>query len=280
LCCETHRRAIRAVFEHANELIIGSQSFAAEVHENHGVPIERLRIIPGAIDVERFKPRTGRCIGDIARRAVLLYHGRVDRRKGILELIDAVDILHRQGVKLRLIVSGIGPDLDTAQAASTERSLDHIIEFSEYVDYDAVAEVYRRADLFVSPTWSEGFSNTILEAMASGLPIVASRSVGVVDCLTDEENALFHVVHDVGGLASQIRRLIDDPSLRQRLAQNALAEVQEKYQWPLVARQLVERLETNREREPDNRWTNDYDPSQMVEAADMSCRFRAAPHLL
>src|SRR3712207_7442293 len=49
--------------------------------------------------------------------------------------------------------------------------------------------IYRRGDVFVSPTYSEGFSNTILEAMASGLPIVSTRAVGVVDCLTDGVNA-------------------------------------------------------------------------------------------
>ena len=280
LCCETHRRAIQTVFRHANELIIGSRSFAGEVHENHGIPLERLRIIPGAIDVERFKPRAGREIGETADPPVLLYHGRVDRRKGVLELIDAVDRLHRKGTALRLIISGIGPDLEAARAASAARSLDRVIEFSDYVDYDAVPDVYRRADLFVSPTWSEGFSNTILEAMASGLPIVASRSVGVVDCLTDDENALFHEVHDIDGLARQIRRLIGDRALRRRLAENALSEVQQKYQWPIVAGQVVERLEAVRTQKPDDRWTDLYDPSQTVDQADMSCRFRAAPHLL
>ena len=280
LCCETHRRAIRAVFEHANELIIGSQSFAEEVHENHGIPLERFRIIPGAINVERFQPCPGRGTGESGKPLVLLYHGRVDRRKGVLELIEAVDLLRRQGMDFRLVISGIGPDLETARALSAARSLGHTIEFSEYVDYEAVPDIYRSADIFVSPTWSEGFSNTVLEAMASGLPIVASRSVGVVDCLTHDENALFHEVHDIEGLAFQIHRLLGDGPLRQRLAENALAEVQRKYQWPIVAGQVVQRLEAVRTGRPDNRWIDLYDRSQTVDQADMDCRFRGAPHLL
>lgn len=280
LCCDTHRRAIRAVFEHANELIIGSRSFADEVHKNHAVPLERLRIIPGAIDVKRFQPKPQRDIGAIADPPVLLYHGRVDRRKGVLELIDAVASLQREGIALRLIISGIGPDLEAARTACAAQSLEQIVEFSRYIDYERVPDVYHWADIFVSPTWSEGFSNTILEAMASGLPIVASRAVGVVDCLTDNESALFHTVHDVNGLATQIRRLISDPPLRQRLAENALSEVRQKYQWPLVAGQLVERLEAVRLEAPDNRWVSLYDQTQTVDEADMSCRFRAAPHLL
>ena len=280
LCCETHRLAIRAVFNHANELIIGSRSFAEEVHENHKIPLERFCIIPGAINAERFQPRPSRRIGATSDPPVLLYHGRVDRRKGVLELIEAADLLRRRNIGFQLIISGIGPDLEAARALSAARSLDDTIEFNHYVDYAAVPDVYRSADIFVSPTWSEGFSNTILEAMASGLPIVASRSVGVVDCLTDGESALLHELHDVEGLAVHIRRLLDDGPLRQRLAENALVEVQQKYQWPIVARQVVERLESIRKEGPDNRWVELYDRLQTVGQADMSCRFRTMPHLL
>ena len=99
------------------------------------------------------------------------------------------------GRNLRLVISGIGPDLVTAKELVSTMRLDDIIDFTGHVSYENVPEVYRSADLFVSPTWSEGFSNTILEAMASGLPIVAARAIGVVDCLTDRENALFHDVH-------------------------------------------------------------------------------------
>ena len=280
LCCETHRQAIRAVFNHANELIIGSQSFAEEVFENHGTPVERFRIIPGAINAERFQPRAGRELGEMSDCPTLLYHGRVDRRKGVLELIEAVDLLRGQNTDFKLVISGIGPDLEAAKALAAERSLGGTIQFSGYVDYGTVPEVYRGADAFISPTWSEGFSNTILEAMASGLPIVASRSVGVVDCLTDGENALFHEVHDVEGLTGQIERLLCDASLRQRLAENAMEEIRERYQWPIIARQIVERLEAIREEAPDNRWTEIYDPSTTFDQADLSCRFRKEPHLL
>lgn len=281
LCCETHRRAIRAVFDHANELIIGSKSFAEEVHGNHGTPLHRFTIIPGAINAELFRPRKGRALGEIGPRPTVLYHGRVDRRKGVLELVEAVGKLKSERFDFRLIISGIGPDLDAAKLLTKVKALEDMIEFSGYVDYSNVPEVYRQADLFVSPTWSEGFSNTILEAMASGLPIVASRSVGVVDCLTDNENALFHEVHDVDGLSRQIKVLVGDPELRARLANASMREIETKYRWPVIAEQIVARLEAIRSHEPDNRWTESYDPATAtVKTADLSCRFRKEPHLL
>lgn len=280
LCCETHRRAINAVFDHANELIIGSSSFAKEVHDHHGTPIERFTIIPGAINAEHFCPRQNRLLGEIGAPPTLLYHGRVDRRKGVLELIEAIGLLTNQGRDVHLIISGIGPDLEAGKELSTALRLNNVIEFTGHVSYEDVPAVYRSADIFVSPTWSEGFSNTILEAMASGLPIVAARAVGVVDCLTDQVNALFHEVHDIGGLSRQIGVLLDDPALRHRLASTAMSEIQTKYRWPNIASQLISRLKHNLHRAPDNRWIENYPPSLARADADQSCRFRQTPHLL
>ena len=280
LCCETHRLAIRSVFNHANELIIGSQSFAQEVHENHGIPLERFTIISGAINASHFCTRQDRLIGEIGVTPTLLYHGRVDRRKGVLELIEAMKILREAGRSLRLVISGIGPDLAAAKEMTSALDLNDVIEFTGFVSYEDVPKVYQSADIFVSPTWSEGFSNTILEAMASGLPIIAARAVGVVDCLTDQVNALFHEVHDVAGLCRQIEILLDDAPLRSMLATNALHEVQDKYRWPSIADQLVNRLNHSLLKAPDNRWTESYSPTTSFNDADHTCRFRQAPHLL
>ncbi len=280
LCCETHRRAIGAVFNHANELIIGCASFAQEVHCHHGVPLERFTLVPGAINADHFRPRTDRLLGGVGTPAVLLYHGRVDKRKGVLELIEALGLLAAAGRNVRLVISGIGPDLAAAKDLASTIRLDHIIDFTGHVSYENVPEVYRSADLFVSPTWSEGFSNTILEAMASGLPIVAARAIGVVDCLTDGVNALFHEIHDVVGLSTQIGTLLDNDLLRRQLATNAMREVQSKYRWPAIALQLAGRLSHVLSAAPDNTWTENYSPTTSIADADLGCRFRQAPHLL
>ena len=280
LCCETHRLAIRAVFDYANELIIGSQSFAQEVHENHGIPLDRFTIIPGAINAHHFCPRADRLLGEIGVIPTLLYHGRVDRRKGVLELIEAMNALHAAGRSLRLVISGIGPDLAAAKELASALDLTDVIEFTGFVSYEDVPKIFRSADIFVSPTWSEGFSNTILEAMASGLPIVAARAIGVVDCLTDQMNALFHEVHDVAGLSKQIELLLEDAPLRSKLATNAILEIQNKYRWPNIALQLEDRLYHSLLQAPDNRWTASYPPTNSFDDADHTCRFRQAPHLL
>lgn len=280
-CCTTHRDAMRAVLLHADRVLIGSASFADEVVHNHGVPREIFTIVPGATDTARFVPRDEACSSELRDPPVLLYHGRVDVRKGVIELLDACARLVAEGRELRLVVSGIGPDVKAAREHAFALSLDTRVDFTGHVDYEDAPLAYRRGDIFVSPTYSEGFSNTILEAMASGLPIVSTRVVGVVDCLQHERDSLLVESKDAAGLAVAIARLLDDPPLRQRLARRALDDVRRLYSWQAVGRQIVAAYESVIGSKPSAAWLELYDPREVsVETADATCRFRADPHLL
>ena len=280
-CCTTHKAAMQAVLNHAGAVLIGSDSFAAEVSGHHGTPLDRFTIVPGATDVDRFRPRDGRPIGAVGTPATLLYHGRVDLRKGVLELIEAFSQLVEGGRDLRLVVSGIGPDVAAVGERVEMLALGDRVELLGYASYDQAPGVYHRGDVFVSPTYSEGFSNTILEAMASGLPIVSTRSVGVVDCLEDGRDALLVEPQDADGLARAIARLLDDDGLRSRLAGRALDEVRTLYSWPAVVRQIERVYDEVAARPVDDTWQADCDVAgSTVARADLSCRFRAQPHLL
>lgn len=267
-CCTTHRDLVRAVFAHAPALLIGSPSFAAEVCERHDLDPARFTVVPGATDAERFVPVASP--GRVSDPAVLLYHGRVDARKGVLDLLDAVAKLRADTVPVRLLLSGIGPDLDSVATRITELGLADVVELLGAVPYERAHEVYARGEIFVSPTYAEGFSNTILEAMASGLPVISTDVVGVRDCVRPDENGLLVPPGDPAALAAAVRRLLDDPELRRRLAEQARTDVERQWSWPVIA----------------DRITDVYDglavpvPEIPDPPVDLSCRFRAAPHLL
>jgi glycogen(starch) synthase len=269
-CCETHRQAMLRVLNHADRLLIGCDSFAQEVVERLGVSRDRFTIVPGAVEVERFHPAAGRAPGEAADPVRLFYHGRVDRRKGALDFLDALAMLREQGVPFAATISGIGPDLDACSQRDAELGLG--TRFSGYADYDAAPDLYRKQDIFVSPTYAEGFSNTVLEAMASGLASVSCDAVGVRDCLRHEENGLLSQPGDVPALAHNLRRIIEDAPLRARLARNALEECRRTYSWKAVGRQIMEIYEEVQGTAP----STGFDP--VLPSAE--CRFRAAPHLL
>ena len=268
-CCATHKRAMRVVCDGADAVLIGSASFADEVVGRLGTERSRFTIVPGAVDTDRFAPADGYEPGRLRPVPTLLYHGRVDRRKGVLDLLEAFDRLTAAGRELRLIVSGIGPDLDATRARAATLAG---VTVTGHVEYAAVPDVYRRGDLFASPTYAEGFSNTILEAMASGLPIVSCRAVGVVDCLEHDRNGLLAEVADVADLTRQIGRMLDDATLRCRLAAEALAECRRRYSWQAIGRQIdgiYRALGPGVLR-----------PEPLPVRGDEPCRFRAEPHLL
>ena len=262
-CCETHRLAMVRVLEHAGSLLIGGTSFVAEVSERLGVSPDRFTIVPGAVDTARFTPGGERAPGPPR----LLYHGRVDRRKGVLDFLDALALVR---APYEATISGIGPDLDAARTLAAELGLG--VAFPGYAVYDDVPAIYAAHDIFVSPTYAEGFSNTILEAMASGHAILSCRAVGVTDCLRDGDNGLLVEPGDVPAQAAALTRLIEDEPLRARLAAAALAECRRVYSWSTVGRQIMAIYDRLRGTAPDLA----FDP----ELPRTPCRFRAEPHLL
>ena len=281
-CCETHRLAMKAVLDHAGAVLIGSRSFRDEVVGRHGTDPGRFTVVPGATDTDRFRPRGGgEFVGALRDPPTLLYHGRVDLRKGLGELVDALPRVRDAVPGTRLTVSGIGPDVDAVAARVRTAGLTDAVRLPGYADYAAAPARYHAGDVFVSPTYSEGFSNTILEAMASGLPVVSTEAVGVVDCLTDGENGLLVPVRDSAALADALVRVLSDHPLRRRLAGRGLADVRRLYSWPAVGGRIREVYADLAGTAPDDSWTAFYDVDAVtVETADPGCRFRAAPHLL
>ena len=270
-CCETHYQAFGRVLDHAGALLIGGESFISEVSERMSVPRSRFTRVPGAVDTTSFKPV--REIGALARCPRLLYHGRVDRRKGVLDFIAAVGLLREWGVRSCATISGIGPDVEPARALAAEMDFTpDELRFTGGVDYARAPAVYAEADIFASPTYSEGFSNTILEAMASGLPVASCSVVGVTDCLRHDDNGLLTEAGDVPAHAEVLRRLIEDAPLRKRIAARGLADCRANYSWEVVGRRVVEVYEELRGTVPAGEFRRDL--------ASSPCRFRIHPHLL
>ncbi len=265
-CCETHRLAMVRVLDHADAVLIGGESFAREVHERLGTAMERFTFVPGAVDTSRFTPGT---LGeDDAVR--ILYHGRVDRRKGVIDFVESCALLTGHW---SATISGIGPDFEAATALVEQKQLGDRIVFTGYAQYADVPQIYREHHIFASPTYGEGFSNTILEAMASGLAIVSCHAVGVSDCLRDGDNALLVDPGDITAQAQALQSLIDDPMLQQRLSDRALAECLQTYSWRKVGRMIDDIYRRIAKTGPPESFGEEL-------PIDADCRFRHQPHLL
>ena len=268
-CCETHRLAMQRTCLHAGALLIGGESFAQEVSARLAIPRACFTIVPGAVDTLRFTPSAA----GATQADRLLYHGRIDRRKGVLDFIAALSRLPADLPDWSATISGIGPDLAAARSLAGTLGLaeDHL-RFTGYANYDTAPDIYRCHDMFVSPSYSEGFSNTILEAMSSGLAVLSCDAVGVVDCVRHGENGLLVAPGDIAALADALVLLITNVDHRLRLASTALMECRERYSWRAVSQQIMDIYAGLAGTKPD---------SGFDAALPLSpCRFRQTPHLL
>lgn len=167
---------------------------------------------------KRADPTAGR-----ERRADLLLAGRVVPEKGLWEAAEAVCMLAERGIDVGLGIVGWNVPTDPVHKAfwSHVRSLgaEDRVRFHGYVPAGPeLAEVYRRADVYVLPSWGEGFPRTIVEAMGAGVPVVTTPVGGVPHWLRHGEQALFVQPRSAGSLADAVEALLTDTALYERVA--------------------------------------------------------------
>jgi glycosyltransferase involved in cell wall biosynthesis len=173
-------------------------------------------VIPNGLDVDRVQPRQPRTR---LRRIVVVANLRPEKGHDVL-LDAAVEVLRRFPDAHVECVGG-GPLLDALIARAEARGLLHAVTFLGQRD-DVPARL-ADADLFVLPSRSEAFPNAVLEAMAAGLPIVASGVGGIRELIADDRSGLLVPAGDAAALADRLCRLMADPALAARLGGAARA---------------------------------------------------------
>jgi glycosyltransferase involved in cell wall biosynthesis len=178
----------------------------------------------------------------VDERRVILFVARLIPSKGASLLVRALPLV-QEDVACRLVVAGEGPEGNSLRGLISQLSLEGSVELAGYVEGESLTALYEAADVFALPTThDEGFPTVILEAMASGLPIVTTGSRGVADHLEEEVNALFAPAGDVPGLAARLVRVLSDSGLAARLGE-ANREKAREFGAANVAREYLDALE-------------------------------------
>lgn len=226
-----HRALIARLFRHAAAVVALSPAW-----------IDKLRpICPTArLQALRNPMRLGCCHRPAERRPdQLLFLGEISPRKGIAELIEAFARLRRDHPQLRLAIGGTGDDALLAAAAARWNVRD-AIDMLGWVTGADKGHVLQTATALALPSFQEGQPMVILEAMAAGLPIVASRVGGIPDTLTDEVDGLLVDAGDVDQLTTALDRVLRNPLLADRLATQARRRAEAEFALPAVLDALRE----------------------------------------
>jgi glycosyltransferase involved in cell wall biosynthesis len=215
-------------------------------------PAEQVYVVPNGVDLERFWPGDKRAsrarLGIPANETVVLFAGQVSEEKGLLHLVRACRRLvpHHN---FRLLVAGSsslwGGVEDLEEQTPYERQIAEETAglkatFLGKVAHAKMPMVYQATDIFVCPSvWDEPFGMVNLEAMATGLPIVATRAGGIPEVIVDGVTGLLVPPADADALTGALRGLLDDPLLRRRMGQKGLTRAQE-FTWDSIAGRVKE----------------------------------------
>lgn len=180
----------------------------------------KFKIVRCGVDLEqfKFKPRSVK-----PRR--LLYVGRISEEKGLTVLLESLALLKDRNYDWHLTLLGDGKDRAFLENRVRELDLQEQIEFKGFVDQKTIANTLKNSDIFVLPSFAEGIPVSLMEAMAVGIPVVATHVGGVSELVVDRQTGL--VVHpsDVQGLADALASYIDDPELCKKIVKKAREKV-------------------------------------------------------
>jgi glycosyltransferase involved in cell wall biosynthesis len=203
----------------------------------------KVRCIHHGLDTSQFKfhPRQTTENGE----PVILSVARLVEKKGLEDLIAAADILRRRGHAFHVEIIGSGPQRETLKARAKQMGLAERVRLVGAQAHDAVCLAYQRASIFVLPCVvasngdRDGIPNVLLEAMASGVPVVSTPVSGIPELIDPGVNGLLVPPHDANSLADAIETLLASRELCERLARAARAKLEASFSLEASAQQLL-----------------------------------------
>jgi glycosyltransferase involved in cell wall biosynthesis len=232
---------VRRMLLHAERVIVLGRYWENFVASEVGVPQDRIATVfngvpdPGPRLIEERKKRAE----SSDRPPHILFLGRLGERKGVPELISALDALAREGKPWRATLAGDGA-VDRYRDEVRRLGLEQRIIVPGWVDRRAVDELLREADVVVLPSYQENQPMSVIEGLAHGIAVVTTPVGALPDILDDGKNSLIVSPGDVPALATALRRLIDDPRLRGEIADQGRETFSRRLDVRLAAGRLAE----------------------------------------
>jgi len=235
-----NRYLLPRVLEEAEIIITTSKSYVTESHHLEGYQ-EKIRVIPNGVNLEEFRTKLTKeeCrerLGLPLDKVIILFFGNLVPYKGPEILLRAFSEVYQDHDEIMLLYAGRGPLKDSLKSLARDLELEDEVVFTGYVDDQDKAIYYQATDIFCLPsvTRAEAFGIVNLEAMASGLPIVASRLGGIPDLVQEGENGILFEPEAVDELARALLYLVDNPTERERMGR-AGEIMAEDYSWAKIA---------------------------------------------
>jgi glycosyltransferase involved in cell wall biosynthesis len=237
---------LRLAFRWADDVITGTESLAEHYSKTYGIPRERVKVLPNEIDLEWFQPpseeqrlQARRELGVQAdERLVLSVHRLSPVRRTLLYVPAVPQAVLARHDRVRFLMAGGGPEETEVRRAISGAGLDHRVQILGTVPHNRIRQLYEAADVFMMPSYSEGFPRVLLEAMAMGVPIASTQVGGVREILPRVYGGRLAHRDRPLELANAVSELVQDDGVAKEFAAEGLRWVRQ-FDAPRVASQLV-----------------------------------------
>lgn len=198
------------VYDRCDRFIVLSKAFGTVLHQTYDIPWERIHIIPGGVDIQRFQTNLSRAeartyLSWPSDRFILFTPRRLVQRMGIGPLLSALAQVRQQVPEVWLAIAGKGPLRETLEHQAAELGLADCVRFLGFVPDDDLPVAYQAADLTIIPSQSlEGFGLVLLESLACGTPAVCTPVGGMPEVLLPFSPELVFASGEVGAIAKRL----------------------------------------------------------------------------
>jgi glycosyltransferase involved in cell wall biosynthesis len=199
-----------------------------------GASRDKVTVIPNGVNLNEFRPRE---VFRNRESKKIIFIGRLFPNKGIHYLVEAAPTILAKHPATEFIVIGRGPMETELRELIRRLNVEHAFKFLGIVP--SASEIMRECDIFVRPSLTEGMPLTVLEAMACGLPIVASKIPGTCEIVKDGETGTLIEPGNVRQLSEAVIRLIEDKNYGEKIRANAYEFVKNHYSWDRIAKEYL-----------------------------------------
>ncbi len=225
---------IKKVWKKAGAVValsVGMKELALKIS-----PDQEISIIYNGIDISEFKSDLNKANGGNELRIVCV--SRLIERKGIKYLIEAIRKLKDKKIKLLLVGEGIQEG--ELKKLVEDSGISNMVEFKGYIAHDSINDIYKNSDVFVLPSLNEGMSNALLEAMASGLPVIVTDTGGTAELV--DGNGFIIQKASADSIVEALENFIQDRNLMLKMGKKS-GEIAQGLSWTNVANRYYSKYE-------------------------------------
>ena len=231
----THADYIQAISKYLADFALEMKAKVEPVVVANGVDVQLFSTIVPDAEINELKTSLNKNPEDI----FLITTSRLVVKNAVSDIVSSLEYL---SPNVRLLILGTGYEEKNLRTQVEKLGLVERVSFLGYVSHSDMPKYLKISDVFIRPSLSEGFGNSFIEAMAAGVPVIATAVGGIPDFLKNKETGLFCNVNDPKDIARKVEIFLRDSMLRNEIVDNALHMVIDHYDWSKIAKDMKEKV--------------------------------------